>query len=125
MSFKEGWLKSDVDRAHERHNELADKDARIRELEDQRSTIDKICEHKWLDPQCIEAGCQSLVLRGQRNEAIEELTAALEVIDAERNARISELEAALETLLDAFDMKVNYRVAERKARAALQHTKTP
>jgi hypothetical protein len=38
------------------------------------------------NPRCIEMGCQSLVLRGQRDEAINELTSALEILNAKREA---------------------------------------
>lgn len=59
---------------------------------------DKILDHKWLDPACIELGCQSLVLNGEcrtRQEAqvdLANLLAAAKRENESLKARIAELE---------------------------------
>lgn len=56
-------------------------------MSDNRTGSLKILDHKWLDPLCIEGGCQSLVLSNK-----------IERLDAENSRLWTELKEANEVL---------------------------
>ena len=72
---------------------LCDMALRLAQAEREREGL-KVLDHKWLDPKCIEEGCQSLVLKGIYESAVkgrQDFRAAFR----DAKARVEQLEAQL------------------------------
>ena len=80
---------------------------------------DKIFAHKWLDPQCVESGCQSLrikELQGHKEEADRHIKTIAELrheIDQLTGSKAA-LQTEIERLVALSDKMWIERVAERK-----------
>lgn len=64
-----------------------------------RNPCDKIFDHKWLDPECVETGCQSLVWKSRYEAAVKGRQEFRQAFRDERKAP-QEMDAAPDTGVD-------------------------